>query len=98
VPSWNATRRSKRLKQFFRSHHGIRRSAITRRINQIAASGISLTKELGGVEPMQWLVQTLIGQLKPLLLRLTELTLQIDRCFTALPDAEGSLIAKLLVP
>nr|RNJ64660.1 MAG: hypothetical protein EDM05_35325 [Leptolyngbya sp. IPPAS B-1204] len=37
---------------------------------------------------MQWLVQTLIGQLKPLLVRLTELTLKIDRCFTALPDAD----------
>jgi transposase len=76
------------LTQFFRSHHVIRRSAITRRIDQIAASGISLTEDPGIVEPMQWLVQTFIGQLKPLLLRLTELTLQIDRCFTALPDAD----------
>lgn len=76
------------LTQFFRCHHVIRRSAITRRINQIAASGIPLTEDPGIVEPMQWLVQTLIGQLKPLLLRLTELTLQIDRCFTALPDAD----------
>lgn len=76
------------LIQFFRCHHVIRRSAITRRINQIAASGIPLTEDPGIVEPMQWLVQTLIGQLKPLLLRLTELTLQIDRCFTALPDAD----------
>ncbi|WAL58578.1 IS110 family RNA-guided transposase [Thermocoleostomius sinensis] len=75
------------LTQFFRSHQVIRRSAITRRIAQIAASGISLTEDPGIVEPMQWLVQTLIGQLKPLLLRLTELTLKIDRCFTALPDA-----------
>lgn len=75
------------LTRFFRSHHVIRRSAITRRIEQIAASGIPLTEDPGIVEPMQWLVQTLIGQLKPLLLCLTELTLEIVRCFTALPDA-----------
>jgi hypothetical protein len=36
---------------------------------------------------MQWLVQTLIGQLKPLLVRLTELTLKIDQCFTRFADA-----------
>jgi hypothetical protein len=36
---------------------------------------------------MQWLVQTLIGQLKPLLVRLTELTLKIDDCFTTFSDA-----------
>jgi transposase len=75
------------LTQFFRTHRVIRRSAITRRIEQIAASGIPLTEDPGIVEPMQWLVQTLIGQLKPLLLRLTELTLKIDQCFRALPDA-----------
>ena len=82
------TATAQELTQFFRSHHVIRRSAITRRINQIAASGIPLTEDPGIVEPMQWLVQTLIGQLKPLLVRLMELTLQIDRCFTALPDAD----------
>lgn len=76
------------LTQFFRSHHVIRRSAITRRIEQIATSGIPLTEDSGIVEPMQWLVQTLIGQLKLLLGRLTELTLKIDRCFTAFPDAD----------
>jgi len=36
---------------------------------------------------MQWLVQTLIGQLKPLLVRLVELTLKIDECFTSFSDA-----------
>lgn len=75
------------LTQFFRTHHVVRRSAMTRRIAQIAASGIPLTEDPGIVEPMQWLVQTLIGQLKPLLMRLTELTLKIDQCFTAFPDA-----------
>jgi len=76
------------LTQFFRVHRVIRRSAITRRIEQIASSGIPLTEDPAIVEPMQWLVQTLIGQLKPLLLRLTELTLKIDQCFRALPDAD----------
>lgn len=75
------------LTHFFRSHQVIRRSAITRRIAQIASSGIPLTEDPGIVEPMQWLVQTLIGQLKPLLLRLMELTLKIDDCFTAFSDA-----------
>ncbi|WP_316431703.1 transposase [Leptolyngbya sp. NK1-12] len=56
-------------------------------LGQIATSGIPLTEDPAIVEPMQWLVQPLIGQLKPLLLRLTEITLKIDACFTALPDA-----------
>jgi transposase len=76
------------LTQFFRMHRVIRRSAITRCVEQIATSGIPLTEDPGIVEPMQWLVQTLIGQLKPLLMRLSELSLKIDQCFTALPDAD----------
>lgn len=75
------------LAQFFRNHRVIRRSAMARRIEQIASSGIPLTEEPGIVEPMQWLGQTLIGQLKPLLVRLTELTLKIDECFQAFSDA-----------
>lgn len=75
------------LTQFFQQHRVIRRSAITRRIEQIAASGIALTEDPGIVEPMPWLVQTLIGQLKPLLVRLTELTLKIDQCFTSFSEA-----------
>jgi hypothetical protein len=82
------------LTQFFQQHRVVRRSASTRRIEQIAASGIPLTVacfcgavDPGIVEPMQWLVQTLIGQLKPLLARLVELTLKIDECFTSFSDA-----------
>ena len=75
------------LTQFFQQHRVVRRSAITRRIEQIATSGIPLTEDPGIVEPMQWLVQTLIGQLKPLLVRLIELTLKIDQCFTSFADA-----------
>jgi transposase len=73
--------------RLFQQHRVIRRSAIARRIEQIAASGIPLTEAPGIVEPMQWLVQTLIGQLKLLLVRLTELTLKIDQCFTRFSDA-----------
>jgi hypothetical protein len=36
---------------------------------------------------MQWLVQTLIGQLKPLLVRLNELTLKINQYFNSFADA-----------
>jgi len=43
---------SEELTRFFRSHQVIRRSAMTRRIEQIAASGIPLTEDPGIVEPM----------------------------------------------
>ncbi len=41
------------LTQFFRTHRVIRRSAIARRIAQIATSGIPLTEDPGIIEPMQ---------------------------------------------
>lgn len=75
------------LTQFFQTHHVVRHSAIKRRVEQIANAGIPLTEEPGIVAPLQWLVETLIGQLKPLLMRLTEVALKINHCFTALPDA-----------
>lgn len=75
------------LTQFFRSHQVIRRSAINRRLKQIQTSGIPLTEDPGVVEPMQWLVQTLMGQLKPLLVRLAELNAKIETLFVAQPDA-----------
>lgn len=76
------------LTEFFKGHKVIRRSAITRRIAQIHTSGPSLTEDPGIVEPMQWLVQTLIIQLKALLLRLNDLNLKIEQLFQSLPDAE----------
>lgn len=76
------------LTQFFRSHQVIRRSAVIRRIKQIAASGIPLTEDPGIVEPMQWLVQTLMRQLKPLLVSLVELDAKIETHFAAQSDAE----------
>lgn len=76
------------LTQFFTSHKVVRRSAITRRIAQIHTSGPPLTIDAAIVEPMQWLVQTLVLQLKALLLRLEELNLKIDALFHSLADAE----------
>lgn len=76
------------LTTFFRSHQVIRRSAITRRIEQIATAGIPLTEDPGIVEPMQWLVATLITQLKALLLSLVDLDAKIETLFAAQPDAE----------
>lgn len=38
-------------------------------------------------KPMQWFVQTLVGQLKLLLACLMELALEIDQCFRACADA-----------
>lgn len=62
-------------------------TAIACRIEQIASSGIPLTEDPGIIEPMQWLVQTLIGQLKPLLARLVELMLKVDQYFTSFADS-----------
>jgi transposase len=75
------------LTQFFRTHHAARRSAITRRLKQIATAGIALTEDPAIVEPMQWLVATLIGQLKLLLVRLLELEAKIEALFSSLADA-----------
>ena len=75
------------LTQFFRTHGVVRRSAITRRLEQIANAGIPLTEDPGIVEPMQWLVEVLMGQLKLLLVRLLDLEAKIEGLFTSLPDA-----------
>ena len=75
------------LTQFFRTHGVVRRSAITRRLKQIATSGIPLTEDIGIVEPMQWLVEALMGQLKLLLVKLLELEAKIEGLFSSLPDA-----------
>jgi transposase len=75
------------LTQFFQFHRVIRRSAIERRIDQIQTAGSPLTEAPGIVKPMQWLVQTLVIQLKALLHRLDELNQTIEQLFQALPDA-----------
>lgn len=47
-----------------------------------------MTEDPGIVEPMQWLVATLITQLKALLLSLVDLDATIETLFAAQPDAE----------
>jgi transposase len=76
------------LTTFFRNHQVIRRSAITRRLKPIATPSLPLTEDPGIVEPMQWLVATLIIQLKALLLSLVDLDAKIETVFAAQPDAE----------
>jgi len=75
------------LTQFFRTHGVVRWSAITRRLKQIANAGIPLTEDIGIVEPMQWLVEALMEQLKLLLVKLLDLEAKIEGLFTSLPDA-----------
>jgi len=75
------------LTQFFRRHGVVRWSAITRRIEQIANAGIPLTEDIGIVEPMQWLVEALMEQLKLLLVKLLDLEAKIEGLFNSLPDA-----------
>lgn len=75
------------LTQFFKTHRVVRWSAIDRRLEQIKTAGIPLTDDPGIVEPMQWLVQTLVCQLKILLVRLNDLNEQIKQLFDSLPDA-----------
>jgi transposase len=81
------TASAEELTQFFKTHHVVRRSAIERRLQQIRTAGIPLTKDAGIVEPMQWLVQALLAQLKVLLVSLEDLNQRIEDLFQSLPDA-----------
>jgi transposase len=75
------------LTLFFTSHKVIRRSAINRRIEQIA-QGSALTEDAAIIEPSQWLVQALMHQLKGLLKTLDEINDKIAVLFAAHSDAE----------
>ncbi|MGB8701481.1 MAG: IS110 family transposase, partial [Thermosynechococcaceae cyanobacterium] len=75
------------LRSFFASHHVVRQSAITRRLEQIQ-SGIPLTEDIGIVSPMQMLVQAWIQQLKLLLKSLQIFEQQIEQIFQAHSDAD----------
>jgi hypothetical protein len=78
---------SEELTHFFTGHKVVRRSAIHRRIEQIA-QGTSLTEDAAIVEPSQWLVSALRNQLKGLLKTLNEINDKIAILFAAHPDAE----------
>jgi transposase len=74
------------LKQFFKSHRVGRRTTLERRLSQIQ-QGIPLSKDAAIVVPQQWLVSTLLTQLKVLLKSLDDIKEQIETLFTAHPDA-----------
>ena len=75
------------LKLFFKTHHVVRRTAITRRLDQIQ-TGQALTTDEGVVEPMQLLVQTWLQQLKVLLPSIQVFDQRIATLFEAQADAE----------
>jgi Transposase IS116/IS110/IS902 family len=75
------------LKQFFRSHHIIRKTTIQRRTQQIQAAGPPLTQDLAIIQPAQALAQGLVALLKVILQQLIAFETRIDQLFTSLPDA-----------
>jgi hypothetical protein len=76
------------LRQFFRSHHIIRKATIQRRTSQIQAAGTPLTQDEAIVVPAQALTQGLVALLKVVLMQLIEFEAQIATLFAALPDAK----------
>lgn len=76
------------LTQFFRSHQSGRKSAITRRIQQIQDAGTPLTRDEAIVVPAQALTYALITLLKVVLNQLAEFNDKIATLFESLPDAE----------
>jgi transposase len=75
------------LKQFFRSHHIIRKTTIQRRTQQIQEAGPPLTQDPAIIQPAQALVQGLVALLKVILRQLIEFETQIEKLFVSLPDA-----------
>lgn len=78
---------SKELTLFSASHKVVRRSAINRRIEQIA-QGSSLTEDVAIAEPAQWLVQAMINQLRGLSKSLDDINDKIAALICKHPDAE----------
>jgi transposase len=76
------------LKQFFRSHHIIRKTTIQRRTQQIQEAGPPLTQDPAIIQPAQALVQGLVALLKVILQQLIAFETQIDQLFSSLPDAK----------
>jgi transposase len=74
------------LTTFFRQHNVVRQSAIISRLGQIEA-GMALTEDESVIETMKLLVNTWIQQLKILLLSIQAFDLEIEKIFTAHPDA-----------
>ncbi|EKQ68013.1 Transposase [Leptolyngbyaceae cyanobacterium JSC-12] len=75
------------LTQFFRDHQVVRRSAISRRLQQIQAAGPPLTEDEAIVVPAKALTLGLIALLKAVLAQLAEFNQRIAELFESLPDA-----------
>jgi transposase len=76
------------LTQFFRSHQAGRKSAIARRLQQIADAGPPLTQDEAIVLPAQALTLALIDLLKIVITQLTGFNAKIAALFETIPDAE----------
>lgn len=74
------------LTKFFHQHNVVRKTAIDRRLEQIK-EGKTLTEDTSVVETMKLLLNTWLQQLKILLLSIQEFDLEIEKIFTAHPDA-----------
>ena len=77
---------SEELTTFFHQHNVVRKTAIDRRLAQIK-EGTTLTEDKSVVETMKLLVNTWLQQLKILLLSIQKFDLEIEKIFTAHPDA-----------
>jgi transposase len=84
---------AQQLTLFFHAHSVTRKSAITRRLQQIQQAGPPLTRDQAIVLPAQALTRTLIALLKVILQQLSQFNAQIANLFEAMPDAQ--LFAKL---
>lgn len=93
------------IEQFFKSHNVTRKSALTRRLEQIA-QGSPLTQDQAIVSTSQWLVLALVAQLKVLLHSIHDINEKIETVFSAhadgaffeaLPGAGPHLAPRLLV-
>ena len=74
------------LTKFFHQHKVTRKSAITRRLSQIA-EGMALTEDESVIQTMTLLVKAWIQQLKILLHSIQAFDLDIEKIFAAHPDA-----------
>lgn len=76
------------LTQFFQAHRVVRRTTITRRLQQIQAAGPPLTEDDAITVPAKALTLGLITLLKVILKQLAKFNQQIAELFESLPDAE----------
>ena len=76
------------LRDFFRSHHIIRKTTIQRRTQQIQDAGPPLTRDDAITIPAEALMQGLVALLKVVLSQLIVFERQIASLFESLPDAD----------